>query len=113
MGRGVSQWFQLEWDVTMRGINISVKELLPIIIGAVIWGTEWKGKMVLARCDNKVVVDVIKSRSSKDKSLMQLLRCLFFCEASYQFQLSSEHIPGVENDKRQASRVPGQGYGDE
>lgn len=51
-----------------------------------------------AHCDNQAVVDMIGSRYSKDENLMQLLRFLFFLEASYQFTLSAEHIAGVENE---------------
>lgn len=91
-------WFQVEWNDATRQMCIAVKELMPIIISAVIWGPEWKGKSVCARCDNKAVVDVLGSRSCKDKDLMQLLRSLFFLEASYQFQLSAEHIAGADND---------------
>lgn len=50
------------------------------------------------KCDNRAVVDVLGSRCSKEKGLMQLLRCLFFLEACHQFQLSSQHIAGVDND---------------
>ena len=66
-------------------------------ISAAIWGKEWKGKRVLIRCDNTAVVSSINSRYCKDPLLMQLLRCLFFLEAQYQFKLKAEHITGVHN----------------
>jgi len=91
------KWFQVEWDDISKQRCIAVKELVPIIIAAVIWGFEWKGQLVCAHCDNKAVVDVLGSRSCKDKDLMQLLRCLFFLEATYQFQLSAVHIAGADN----------------
>ena len=52
---------------------------------------------MLIRCDNTAVVSSINSRYCKDPLLMQLLRCLFFLEAQYQFKLKAEHIPGVHN----------------
>ena len=90
-------WFQLEWSQCTKGKSIAVKELIPIVIAAAIWGPQWRGKMVCARCDNGAVVAVLQSRSSRDTDLMQLLRCLWFFEALHQFQLVSQHIPGVEN----------------
>ena len=93
-----SHWFQVEWDSTSIGKGIAVKELVPILIAATIWGAEWKGRKVLSHCDNSAVVAVVKTRSCKDKTLMQLLRCLFFLEAVFQFQLSSSHLPGEMND---------------
>ena len=93
-----SKWFQLKWDERTQQSDISVKELLPVIIAAAIWGDSWKGGRVQAHCDNMAVVTVLNSRYSKDGQLMQLLRCLFFLEAHYQFKISSTHIAGVEND---------------
>lgn len=93
-----TRWFQLEWDGRTREACIAVKELVPIIIAAVIWGESWRGGRVLAHCDNVAVVAVINSRCCRDGRLMQLLRCLFFIEAHFQFRLTATHIPGVEND---------------
>lgn len=90
-------WFQLEWDSHSSAKSIAIKELIPIVIAAAIWGSQWSGKHLRSRCDNSAVVAVLNSRSCKDKDLMQLLRCLFFFEAQYQFHVSSQHIPGVEN----------------
>lgn len=93
-----SKWFQFKWDERMQQSDISVKELIPVIIAAAIWGDAWKGGRVQAHCDNMAVVAVINSRYSKDVQLMQMLRCLFFLEAHYQFKVSATHIAGIEND---------------
>lgn len=91
-------WFQLPWDNTTAHLNIASKELVPIIIAAVLWGGKWRGGRLTAHCDNSAVVAVINSRSSKDPSIMQMLRCLFFIEAHHQFEVVSRHIPGAENN---------------
>jgi hypothetical protein len=91
-------WFQLKWDSVTTQKHIAVKELIPILIAAFIWGPLWHGKRVTSNCDNSAVVAVLNSRYSRETHLMQLLRCLFFVEASYQFYLSASHIPGRLND---------------
>ena len=91
-------WFQLEWVNDIYQKHIAVKELIPILIAAFVWGPLLHGKRVTSNCDNSAVVSVLNSRYSRDRDLMQLLRCLFFLEASYQFYLSANHIPGVLND---------------
>ena len=93
-----NQWFQVEWNEHSRHLDISVKELIPILIAAVVWGKDWLGCRAVARCDNAAVVAVLNSRSCKDPTLMQLLRSLFFIEAKGQFKLSAIHIPGTHND---------------
>ena len=77
--------------------QIAVKEHLPIIIAAAIWGHPWGGQQVICRCDNAAVVAIINSRRSRERDLMQLLRCLFFIEAYFQFQLSAVYLPGEQN----------------
>ena len=88
----------MEWNEHSRHLDISVKELIPILIAAVVWGKDWQGCRVVARCDNAAVVADLNSRSCKDPTLMQLLRSLFFIEAKGQFKLSAVHIPGTHND---------------
>ena len=91
-------WFQLAWDSRTQGLHIAAKELIPIIVGAVVWGKTWKGSKVVAYCDNSVVVAVVNRRYCRDKIMMQLLRCLFFVEAYLQFEISASHIAGLHNE---------------
>ena len=71
-----------------------MKELIPILIGAFIWGKQWKGATITAHCNNAAVVAILNSRYTADDHMMQMLRCLFFVEAHFQFQLHTVHIPG-------------------
>lgn len=93
------KWFQLQWQGLegARQQNITVNELLPIVIGAAIWGPLWKGKSVRAECDNAAVVAILRSRSSSEPEAMHLLRCLAFLEAQHSFWVFASHIQGVLN----------------
>ena len=92
-------WFQIRWDEQSLPFSITIKELLPIMVAAVVWGTRWRAQKVLCHCDNQAVVAVLNSRSSKQPQLMHMLRCLFFVEASYGFELSASYIPTKANDQ--------------
>ena len=92
------RWFRLQWVEFIQKKYIAVKELLPIVIASLIWGPQLAGKHVSSNCDNSAVVSVLNSRTSKDKDMMQLLRCLFFVEAYFQFHLEAHHIPGISNE---------------
>ena len=74
-----------------------MKELLPIVIGAAVWGSQWKGVSVLCRCDNAAVVAIVNSGRSKVERAMHLMRSLFFFLARWNVALECQHIPGVEN----------------
>ena len=67
------KWFQLQWDQFSAPHHITVKELLPIIIGAAVWGQEWTGKTIRARCDNMAAVHILRTRQSKDPESMHLV----------------------------------------
>ena len=64
----------------------------------VVWGRRWQAQKVLCHCDNQAVVAVLHSRSSKQPQLMHMVRCLFFIEALYGFELSASYIPTKAND---------------
>ena len=58
-------WFQLEWNEATKQKHLTIKELIPIVLAAALWGESWSGKSVQVHCDNAAVVAVINSGSSK------------------------------------------------
>ena len=90
-------WFQVEWPPTWAGLNIAAKELLPLVIGAAIWGSSWHGRCVNFITDNQAVVQVLSSHSARDPHLAHLLRSLFFFQAQFRFEIKAQHIPGKKN----------------
>ena len=102
-------WFQLRWPEAWKDIHITVKELLPIIIGAAVWGRNWRGKSVRWLCDNAAAVAIVNSGKSSVERAMHLLRCLVFLLAKFNVNLVGHHIPGVENgaaDALSRDRLP-------
>ena len=92
-------WFQMQWNEQSSPLSITIKELLLIMFAVVVWGRRWQAQKVLCHCDNQaVVVAALRSRSSKQPQLMHMLRCLFFVEALYGFELSASYIPTKAND---------------
>ena len=91
------EWFQISWPTTWKDINIAVKELLPSTIAAAIWGNQWKGQRILILSDNAAVVAALKARSARHVTLSHLIKCLFFWEATFDFEHNSEHIAGSLN----------------
>ena len=92
------EWFQLEWPDSWIGVNITIKELLPIVVATctAMWGKKWRGNRVKCRCDNAAVVAMLRSGSSKGERAMHLLRILFLFLATYDVFIFGEHIPGIK-----------------
>jgi hypothetical protein len=56
-----------------------------------------RGRHIECHCDNMAVVAVVNSGRSRDKTLMHLLRCLFFVAAQKNVQVHACHLPGTLN----------------
>ena len=73
-----SAWFQVSWhqQVPHKFVlsSIVVKELLPIILAAGIWGSQWRG----------CTIPVVNSGACRDKQIAHLMRCLFFMDTWWQ-----------------------------
>ena len=78
-------------------MHISAKELVPIVIAAVVWGEGWRGKNIRVWCDNIAAVSTINKGSSTNRDVMHLARCLAFIKAKFEFDLLATHLPGVHN----------------
>ena len=92
-----ASWFQFQWPEESKDHHIAFKELVAILLACAVWGDKWRGAQVRCHCDNQAAVQVITARACRDPSLMHLVRCLFFFEAHFQFELVAVHIPGASN----------------
>ena len=60
-----TSWFMLKWAGSIIDSQITVKEMVPVVIAATIWGPVWQGKTVRFLCDNMAVVHIVNHGSSK------------------------------------------------
>ena len=74
-----------------------LRELLPIVIAAVIWEPQWRDSVVMFHCDNEGAVAAVNSGYSKIQGILHLLRCLFFIQAHYGVHIRAVHVPGSRN----------------
>ena len=94
----VQAWFQVKWNQNSSVLSIAEKELIPIILGCADWGHNWRGRRVICHCDNQVVIAGLRSRTSKHKGIMHLIRCLVFVEATLEFFVVPANINSRAND---------------
>ena len=92
-----TRWLQCPWNGAWHDKGIAAKELLPILLAVAVWGQFWQGDQVLVHSDNMSVVNIIAANTSKDKTIMHLLRGLHFICAFYNINLRATHIQGVRN----------------
>ena len=90
----------LTWVFSTRGweeIDISVKQLVPVVVAAAPWGGLWRGKHICFHSDNMAVVSILSTETAKSPPLMHLLRCFSFYCALYCINVSCMHVPGAIN----------------
>ena len=92
----------LQWSESYLDCHISSKELVPIIIAAVIWGKDWGGKTIRVWCDNIAAVSTVNLGTSRNQEAMHLARCLVFIKAKFKFDLVAAHLPGASNCRADA-----------
>ena len=68
-------WFSGAWLPTQVSQSIEYKELFPIVMAAYLWGPQWASKRVNFLSDNRSVVDILRSGTSRAPTIMSLVRC--------------------------------------
>ena len=88
-----SVWFAGMWP-EFGDINVAIKEFIPIVIAAEVWGLSWSRKRILFKSVNSAVVAVLKSGLCRDRHLAYCLRELAIRAVLFSFTYSDCHIPG-------------------
>ena len=65
-----------------------------IVIGAVLWGSDWAGKRISFHCDNSSTVYITKKGRSKSREIRSLIRRLIMCSAKYNYIVYAVHLTG-------------------
>lgn len=92
-----SKWFANEWPATMSHLQIAIKELFPIVIALELWGDLLENKNVLFLTDNAAITCVINRQTSKEPTIMRLVRRLVVVCMCKSIHFKAEHIPGKVN----------------
>ena len=91
------QWFQVQWPESWAGVCIAAKEMVPVVVSAVVWCQEWAKCGVLVRSDNMAVVHCLTTGSARHPLLMHFLHWLHFATATHQIGIVARHVPGFKN----------------
>ena len=81
-----SQLSSLHYASVDDALNIAVKELLPVVIAAILWGPCWAGLHIRCFSDNTAVVFAINRRVGQRPSSHALASVFIFCGSALQFE---------------------------
>lgn len=91
------EWFASHWDFLHKDCHITVKELFPIVLAIEIWGSGMENNKILFMSDNMAVVQIINKQTSKDQTIMKLVRRLVLATLKHNIHFRAKHIPGKHN----------------
>ena len=83
-----THWFWGTWPSWCSEQNITLLELMPILLALETWGYKMKNSVVVLYTDNEALLSVINKQSSKEKLVMVLVRRLVILVHRWK---SSEH----------------------
>ena len=63
-------WFALRWPKIENLPDITILELVPIVLAASVRGQLWSRQRILFNCDNLAVVHVLQNKTSRDSRLL-------------------------------------------
>ena len=87
-------WFSGAWLPTQVSESIEYKELFPIIMAAYLWSPRWASKQVNLLSDNRSVVDILQSGTSRAPTIMFLVRYLSLLAACHSFSFTASPVRG-------------------
>lgn len=90
-------WLQWKWPSEWLPVAIMAKEMVPIVLSCAVWGPLLTRKRVLFQCDNSGVVAAIQKGSSREPTVMNLLRSMWFFVAHFDISVEAVHIAGAQN----------------
>ena len=91
-----SLWTYGSWEESIQ-YHITLLEMYPILLALYLWGKKLQNAWVIFHSDNMAVVDILNKQSSKEPTIMILVRkfVLLCLQLNINFRL--EHIPGAKN----------------
>lgn len=92
-----SHFIQGSFPSTWEGFNIAVHELYPIFALVHLFGKTIANSQVLFHCDNEAIVHVLNNKTSKNPTIMSILRPLILVLMHNNIVFKAKHVPGKEN----------------
>jgi hypothetical protein len=94
-------WAQFGWPSSWKNWpilrNMSLLELIPVVVALYLWANILQAKKILFHIDNLALMIIINKRTSKDKQIMKLVRPLVLLTMLNDIQFKDRHINTTEN----------------
>lgn len=90
-------WTWGAFSASVKQFHINILELYPITLAVYLFGSQWQNKNILFICDNLSIVHCLNNQTSKDKTIMRMLRIIVLQSLKFNFRFASKHISSKSN----------------
>lgn len=95
------KWVQFRWPSSWVDSpilkNMTLLELIPVVLAMYLWAPLLKTKKIIFNIDNMALVSVVNKRTSKDKLVMKLIRPFVLQTMLNDIQFKSVYLPSSDN----------------
>lgn len=95
------EWIVFKWPLNWTESvfrDITLLELVPILLAFLTWGAYLKGKKILLHCDNMALVHIVNKKACRNDKVLILLRELVLVLLINNIQLKAVHISSSKNE---------------
>ena len=95
------KWTFLKWPEEWSGTDIlkdiTYLEMIPIALSVYLWGNLFLKKKILINSDNKAVVEILNSKTSKSVRVMSLVRHIVYWSLLSNVHIKGQYVPDCNN----------------
>ncbi len=92
-----SEYFYGSWPRDWQQLNIVILELFPIVLAVAMWASKLANRRTNFFTDNKALVAIINSQTSRNSKVMVLIRFLVSTCLEHNISFTAHHVYGVDN----------------
>ena len=102
-GMGVvsrGDWLFVDWEAELpeiANLHINYKEAAAVVLATRKWAHSWENKLVVFYIDNQAAMHMLNKCSTADKTMMQLLREMFWWSVEFNFTFKAVYLEGKHN----------------
>ena len=92
-----NNWVSGLWPDDWKAFHITIMELYPIVLAVELWSSRLANSAIMFHCDNSAVCQIVNAHTSKDPTIMILVRRLVVSAMKYNIIFHAVHVPGLLN----------------
>ena len=93
-------WLFMDWGAecpSVANLHINHKEAAAVIMATRWWAPEWEGCHVVIYMDNQAALAMVNKGTTRDDTMMSLLRELFWWSVRFDFSMEARYLKGEYN----------------